>query len=581
MASKSGQGKSSGRVPMLDEDRYDSWKSRMRRHLDSIDDRLIQCIEHGPLIPMKANTDADTVAAKPEVEKPRSEWNAEDIVIAGIDKIAANLITQALGETTYNQVKASKTSKEMWDTLEEYIEGDEENKDNKLYTYVREFNNFIQEPKETLRQTYDRFCEVVTLCTSFGKTLDPKEINIRFLDCLRSQWHVKASIIRDRDLKIMPLRSVYGSLKVYESQLTQAHEAETKHKNLSLCAVGITPVPPTVKETEVPTFTDPVALTDDDFAMFVKRFNKFTGKNYDGGKNKKFSASSSKERNNSKKGDLLCFNCRKPGHFASSCPQPKYEFFKKKTPSKFPRRKGFVAEEEEKGMKTWIESESEEDESDDESSDEANLCLIAEVAESDSDDDLPVLEFQKDMVEVIDPKDSIKASISKEMINVPVPTSSYKHAPSIVSKVVEIEKVATKVDKVTKVKKVETVDTVDLDEESKAEMEALYKKFESFKKAYTTLTNETELVKKEKANLLIEVDALKEQVKSIEPLQVTIETLNSKISLLTNEKDELSKKNAKLSRDLETFAKPCKTVFTTLQDQTLYYNRIGVRWFGL
>lgn len=60
-------------------------------------------------------------------------------------------------------------------------------------------------------------------------------------------------------------------------------------------------------------------------------------------------------------GELVCFNCRKPGHFASKCPKPKYEFMRKKAPKSYPKQKGLVAEEAAAEALVWLESDSDDD----------------------------------------------------------------------------------------------------------------------------------------------------------------------------------------------------------------------------
>ena len=83
------------------------------------------------------------------------------------------------------------------------------------------------------------------------------------------------------------------------------------------------------------------------------------------------------------KGELVCFNCRKPGHFASKCPQPKYEYVRKSVNQRHPKSRSYVADDSaEKAMPVWCESDSEDEAADqDEDADVSFVALVADEAD--------------------------------------------------------------------------------------------------------------------------------------------------------------------------------------------------------
>ena len=99
---------------------------------------------------------------------------------------------------------------------------------------------------------------------------------------------------------------------------------------------------------------------DEEMALITQRFKKFLRKKKQGMRKRPFTkGEQSKEK--VKDQPLICYECKKPGHFKSECPQLK------KGPKKF-KKKAMMA--------TW--SASDDSSSDEETSTEqANLCLMA------------------------------------------------------------------------------------------------------------------------------------------------------------------------------------------------------------
>ena len=384
-------------IPILDEDHFDIWKARMLIYLESIDVMLVDCVTDGPYIPMKANPDPTTNGTVGEIKKDKAEWDDEEKKLVALDSKARNIIAGTLSVSTYQKVIKKKSAKEMWDAIEDYLEGDALCKKTKKYEIERRYNNFVKRPNESLRETYDRYCEVVNACISLGKVMTDEEINMNFLNALGSKWMHKATSLEDsKCLSTWSLSNLYANLRVHELKLDRMEEVDVRIKSLSMSALDHEEKQPSKPTPDSTISTSSlVDMDDEEFAMFVKRFQKFRKNSKPFSNSKLFSkgkpsASFSKGFDAKKKGELVCYNCRKPGHFASECPQPRFEFMKRKpSTSKFSRRKGMVAEEEEnsKELATWIETDSDEESEDD--TEEVNLCLVVNDASSDSEEDVP------------------------------------------------------------------------------------------------------------------------------------------------------------------------------------------------
>ena len=184
-------------IPILDEDHFDIWKARMLIHLESIDVMLVDCVTEGPYIPMKANPDPATNDTIGEIKKEKHEWTDDDKKLVALDSKARSIIAGTLSVSTYQTVTKSKTAKQMWDAIEDYLEGDALCKKTKKYEIEKRYNNFVKKPNESLRETYDRYCEVVNSCVSLGKVMTDEEINMNFFNALGSKWIHKATSLED------------------------------------------------------------------------------------------------------------------------------------------------------------------------------------------------------------------------------------------------------------------------------------------------------------------------------------------------------------------------------------------------
>ncbi|KAL8119968.1 hypothetical protein AgCh_017193 [Apium graveolens] len=62
------------KIPFLYKDNYHHWKVKMHLHLLTQDEELVDCIEKGPHVPMRAATGNEA-----SIPKPRVEWSDPDI----------------------------------------------------------------------------------------------------------------------------------------------------------------------------------------------------------------------------------------------------------------------------------------------------------------------------------------------------------------------------------------------------------------------------------------------------------------------------------------------------------------------
>ena len=152
-------------------------------------------------------------------------------------------------------------------------------------------------PRETMTEFDERFSNIVVELISLGKVLGNKELSSKVLRTLPKEWDIKAIAIREaNDLNKLELHDLVTDLKAYECEL--------KTRNEEIVPYNPTHALVATEKAEASTSNAKLAdqLSNDVMALFMKKFDKFKKGNGPRGKT-----------------DIKCYNCDKPGHFASTC----------------------------------------------------------------------------------------------------------------------------------------------------------------------------------------------------------------------------------------------------------------------
>ncbi|GJY84769.1 hypothetical protein Tco_0498795 [Tanacetum coccineum] len=132
--------------PMLENNMYDSWKSRMELYMMNRQHRrmILESVETGPLIwPMIEENG---------VTRPRkySELSATDAIQADCDVKATNIILQGLPPEVYALVSNHRIAKELWERIQLFMQGTSLTKQERECKLYDEFDKFTYKKGETL-----------------------------------------------------------------------------------------------------------------------------------------------------------------------------------------------------------------------------------------------------------------------------------------------------------------------------------------------------------------------------------------------------------------------------------------------
>ena len=141
-------------VPLLEEDSYPTWKSRMRTHLQSGELGLWSIIENNYNVPEET----------PDDER---EFKKYQLNLRAIEKLYG-----ALDEKMFGIIDGLGSAKEIWDKLEQRYEGSSKSKELRLESLMEQLHQLKMSTDEDIRGYQDRVEALVNKIRSLGKKDD-------------------------------------------------------------------------------------------------------------------------------------------------------------------------------------------------------------------------------------------------------------------------------------------------------------------------------------------------------------------------------------------------------------------------
>nr|GEV38657.1 hypothetical protein [Tanacetum cinerariifolium] len=172
------------RLPMLEKDMYDSWKSRMELYmLNQQHGRLIlESVESGPLLWPSIEENGVTRLKK------YSKLSTTEAIQADCDVKATNIILQGLPPKVYALVSTYKVAKELWERIQMLMQGTSLTKQERECKLYDEFDKFAYRKGESLHDYYLRFSLLLNDMNIYNMKLEQFQVNIKLLNTLPSKW---------------------------------------------------------------------------------------------------------------------------------------------------------------------------------------------------------------------------------------------------------------------------------------------------------------------------------------------------------------------------------------------------------
>ena len=131
-------------------------------YLSSVDYDVWDIIEAGYKSP--TITVGDT-----EIPKPKDRWDANDKRLKTTNAKAMNVLICALDKNEFNRISHCKTAQEIWHTLEVTHEGTSQVKESRLALFSNEYENFVMDKGESIKDMFGRFSTLVYNARALGK----------------------------------------------------------------------------------------------------------------------------------------------------------------------------------------------------------------------------------------------------------------------------------------------------------------------------------------------------------------------------------------------------------------------------
>ncbi|KAH9649036.1 hypothetical protein KPL70_025829 [Citrus sinensis] len=237
-----------------------------------------------------------------DIPKPSREWNEFEKRKASLNSKVMNALFCALDKKEFHRVSSCKSANEIWHKLEVVYEGTNQVKEYKISRYTRQYELFQMEQNENVYSMYTRFTDRVNTLGALGKTFSNSEKVKKIIRSLPKEWRQKRTAIEEaKDLNVLPIDDLIGSLISYEEDLAAEKGHDEKKKNIALKA--------SKRESD-----EESEMDDEELAMLARRFRKFYKKNNE---QRKFRGYKNKKE---KKEPITCYECKKPGHIRPECP---------------------------------------------------------------------------------------------------------------------------------------------------------------------------------------------------------------------------------------------------------------------
>jgi hypothetical protein len=227
---------------------------------------------------------------------------------------------------------------------------------------VHEYELFVMKKDENISEMSTRFTNIVNCLKSLGKIYTNEENVRKILRSLPKRWEAKkTAIYEDRDLKVLSLDELFGSLMTYELEMnSKVEEEEVKPKKKFTLKSFYHDHDNSEEESD----------EEEKIALMTRMFKKFLKKKK--GFGRRFPKKGENSGESSKNESPICYKCKKPGHYKNECPQVDKENMKYK-------KKALKA--------TWDDSNGSDSDNDSSDNEIANLCLLGYINKSDTSQD--------------------------------------------------------------------------------------------------------------------------------------------------------------------------------------------------
>jgi hypothetical protein len=287
-----------GKLSHFDGNNYDYWKIRMSMHLKAMGGKVWPIVRDGFIV----------------LKEHEPSLNDHENVLTNDQ--AMNVFYDALDINEFNRIKNIKTAHEIWTKLMEIHEGTTIVKSEKLYVCKGKFEQFLMKEDESVSDMFYRLNEIVNELKGLGFNVSDVVFTRKFLRFLPEKYDTIVTMLVRSDLTTTSPTEVFGEILTQDIFKKSQAEAMSLAKKVKGESIALKAKVSKAIEKEESEDEGNGSESDEELALFVKKFNKFMRK-------KKGQPRRGQTNRRNAFNDRKCFECGEPGHIAISCPSKK------------------------------------------------------------------------------------------------------------------------------------------------------------------------------------------------------------------------------------------------------------------
>jgi hypothetical protein len=191
-------------IPQFNGQKYAFWSIRMKTYIHAQGFEIWQSIVDGYTTPIVPPT------------------NDKAVKLGQNNSKAKNALLNGLSETIFTKVAHCKSTKDIWDKLQNIYEGDSKVKEAKLQTYRGQFEQLKMKEDENIAAYFLRVDEIVNAIIGLGEEIKESVIVQKVLRSLPMRFDPKISTLEERsDLNSISMDELHGIFTAYEMRTEQ------------------------------------------------------------------------------------------------------------------------------------------------------------------------------------------------------------------------------------------------------------------------------------------------------------------------------------------------------------------------
>jgi hypothetical protein len=191
-------------IPQFNGQKYAFWSIRMKTYIQAQGFEIWQSIVDGYTTPTVPPT------------------NDKAVKLGQNNSKSKNALLNGLSETIFTKVAHCKSTKEIWDKLQNIYEGDSKVKATKLQTYRGQFEQLKMKEDENIAAYFLRVDETVNEIIGLGEEIKESVIVQKVLRSLPMRFDPKISTLEERsDLNSISMDELHGIFIAYEMRTEQ------------------------------------------------------------------------------------------------------------------------------------------------------------------------------------------------------------------------------------------------------------------------------------------------------------------------------------------------------------------------